>query len=264
MNHASPINNHIIDMTTRRNFIKSAAIGSATAISIPAIVNTAFAKHESQKISLKKDDIILFHGDSITDSGRDWGAHEFNTIKGLGNGYVLLSSAELLNKHADKNLTIYNKGISGFKSNQLLTKWEDDFVKIKPHVVSIMIGVNDYWHTLLPQINYKGTVDDYRSNFRKLLEDIKKDLPGTKLIIGEPFAVKGVKSVDDTWYPAFDGYRKISKELAAEFGAVFIPYQTVFDEALKVAPGNYWTTDGVHPTIAGTSLMSHAWLKAIA
>ncbi|RYD94424.1 MAG: lysophospholipase [Sphingobacteriales bacterium] len=252
--------------SSRRNFIKSTAIGATAAISLPAIVNSAFAaeKDKTKKITLKKDDVILFHGDSITDSGRDWGKHEFNTIPGLGNGYVLLSAAKLLNKHADKNLTIYNKGISGFKTNQLLTKWDDDFLKIKPNVVSIMIGVNDYWHTLLPQIKYTGTLDDYRVNYRKTLENIKTQLPGTKLIIGEPFAVKGVKSVDDKWYPAFDGYRKVSKELAAEYGAIFIPYQAVFDEALKVAPGSYWTTDGVHPSIAGTSLMSQAWLKAIA
>ncbi|MEO6497887.1 MAG: SGNH/GDSL hydrolase family protein [Mucilaginibacter sp.] len=250
-------------MTTRRNFIKTAAIGSATAISIPAIVNSAFAGKKIKKIALKKDDTILFHGDSITDSGRDWGKHEFNTIPGLGHGYVLLSSAELLNKHADKNLTIYNKGISGFKSNQLLDRWGEDFMKIKPNVVSIMIGVNDYWHTFIPSINYKGTLDDYRANYRKLLDNIKKELPGTKLIIGEPFGVKVVKVVDEKWYPVFDTYRHVSTEMATEFGATFLPYQTVFDEALKVAPGSYWTTDGVHPTIAGTSLMSHAWLKAI-
>ncbi|RCH54062.1 lysophospholipase [Mucilaginibacter hurinus] len=250
-------------MTTRRNFIKKAAIGSAAAISIPAIVNAVFASEKSKKVALKKDDIILFHGDSITDSGRDWGKHEFNTIPGLGNGYVLLSAAKLLNKHADKKLTIYNKGISGFKTNQLLTKWNDDFLAIKPTVISIMIGVNDYWHTKITSINYKGTLDDYRNNYRKLLTDIKKDLPAARLILAEPFGLKGVKHVDDTWYPALDNFRNVSKELATEFGAVFIPYQAVFNEALKVAPGDYWTTDGVHPTIAGTSLMSEAWLKAI-
>ena len=54
-----------------------------------------------------------------------------------------------------------------------------------------------------------------------------------------------------------------AKEIATQFNAVFIPYQKVFDEAQKIAPGNYWTADGVHPTLAGTKLMAHAWLKVV-
>ncbi|RZA01368.1 MAG: lysophospholipase, partial [Sphingobacteriaceae bacterium] len=206
-------------------------------------------------------DVVLFQGDSITDSGRDWGKNEFNTIPGLGHGYVLLSSAQLLNDHADKNLTIYNKGVSGNKVVNLLGRWNQDCIKLKPAVVSIMIGVNDFWHTL--DFGYKGTLQVYKDDYHKLLDGTTKELPGVKLIIGEPFGVRGVKAVTDKWYPAFDGYRQVSRDIAAEYGATFIPYQTVFDKAAETAPGSYWTTDGVHPSIAGTSLMSHAWLKAI-
>jgi len=44
---------------------------------------------------------------------------------------------------------------------------------------------------------------------------------------------------------------------------VFVPFQKVFDQAEKVAPGSYWTTDGVHPSLAGSQLMAQAWLKAV-
>ncbi|RYD84007.1 MAG: lysophospholipase, partial [Sphingobacteriales bacterium] len=232
------------------------------AISIPSIVTSAFAgEKKGKKISLQKNDVILFQGDSITDSGRDWGKNEFNTIPGLGHGYVLLTAAKLLNKHADKNLTIYNKGISGHKVYQLLERWDRDCIDLKPAVVSIMIGVNDFWHTL--DYGYKGTIEVYKTDLKKLLDITQTKLPGVKLVIGEPFGIKGVKAVTDKWYPAFDGYRQASREAAAEHGAVFIPYQAVFEKALEVAPGSYWTTDGVHPSIAGTSLMSQAWLKAV-
>ncbi|RVT97180.1 twin-arginine translocation signal domain-containing protein [Mucilaginibacter limnophilus] len=245
----------------RRNFIKTTAAGTA-AISIPSIVNSAFATEpKPKKVGFNKNDIVLFQGDSITDSGRDWGKHEFNTIPGLGHGYVLLTSAQLLNTHADKNLTIYNKGISGHKVYQLLERWDRDCIDLKPNVVSIMIGVNDFWHTL--DFGYKGTLDVYKADLKKLLDTTQSQLPGVKLVIGEPFGIKGVKAVTDKWYPAFDGYRHAAREAATEHGAIFIPYQTVFEKALAVAPGSYWTTDGVHPSIAGTSLMSHAWLKAV-
>ena len=75
--------------------------------------------------------------------------------------------------------------------------------------------------------------------------------------------MKNVKAVDDSWYPAFDGYRQVAREMADEFGAAFIPYQSVMDEALKLAPATYWSLDGVHPSPAGASLMAQAWLKAV-
>ena len=63
--------------------------------------------------------------------------------------------------------------------------------------------------------------------------------------------------------PEFYGYQKAAREIADKFGAFFIPYQKVFDEAQKKAPGVYWTPDGVHPSLAGAQLMASAWLEAI-
>jgi lysophospholipase L1-like esterase len=121
--------------------------------------------------------------------------------------------------------------------------------------------VNDFWHTLTG--NYTGTIQVYQKDLDALLERTKKQLPGVKLIIGEPFAVTGIKAVDAKWYPAFDEYRRAARTLADRHGAVFIPYQTLFDKAQKLAPGVYWTYDGVHPSVAGSQLMAHAWLEAV-
>lgn len=128
-------------------------------------------------------------------------------------------------------------------------------------MLSILIGVNDYWHK--HDGKYNGNIEVYENDFRALLNKTKASLPDVKLIIGEPFALKGIKAVDDSWYPDFDAYRVVAKKIATEFNAVFIPYQKVFDEAVKTAPGNYWTVDGVHPTLAGGKLMAQAWLKAV-
>jgi len=87
-------------------------------------------------------------------------------------------------------------------------------------------------HSLLA----KGTIETYRTDYRKLLERTKKALPKVKLIIMEPYAVKGVKAVDEKWYPAFNDYQRAAKEIALEFNAVFIPLQTIFDKAQESAP----------------------------
>ncbi len=251
-----------ISENTRREFIKKATFGTIAAISIPEILSAAAPKGKIKEIKLQKDQVILFQGDSITDSGRNREDTGYNTASNLGTGYPLLAGAALLNKYEAFDLRIFNKGISGNKVFQLAERWDKDCLDLKPDVLSILIGVNDIWHKLTG--NYNGTIDIYRKDYSALLERTMKVLPDVKLIICEPFAVKGVKAVDDTWYPEFDEYRKAAREIARQYKASFIPFQSIFDEAQKRAPGSYWTGDGVHPTLAGAQLMAKAWMKTIA
>jgi len=245
----------------RRNFIRKAALGSMMAISIPEILSASMSTSAVKRNSLQKDDVILFQGDSITDAGRIREETGFNNARALGSGYPMLAGAELLEKYAPLNLKIFNKGVSGNKVFQLADRWDAECLDIKPDILSILIGVNDIWHKLAG--NYNGTVEVYRHDYIALLERTKKALPNVKLIICEPFAVPGIKAVDEKWYPEFYGYQKAAREIADQFGATFIPYQKIYDEAQKQAPGAYWTGDGVHPTLAGAQLMAKAWMKAV-
>jgi len=245
---------------SRRSFLKKAAIGTMMAAGIPEILSAAMTVKGMKKIELGKDNIILFQGDSITDAGRERENSSFNNAEALGSGYAMLAAASLLDKYAPLNLKIFNRGISGNKVYQLAERWDKDCIDIKPDVLSILIGVNDFWHTL--NGDYNGTVEIYRKDFIALLERTKKALPGIKLIICEPFAVAGIKAVNEKWYPGFYGYQKAAKEIASSFGVLFIPYQSIYDEAQKRAPGVYWTGDGVHATLAGAQLMAQAWLRA--
>lgn len=246
----------------RRNFIKTASIGALGAISIPQIVSAAVAAEPiAKKVTIAKGDIILLQGDSITDSGRNKTVMTPNNASALGNGYALMAAGQLLMKHADKDLKIYNKGISGHKVYQLAERWDADALDIKPNILSIHIGVNDFWHTLTN--GYKGTIDTYISDYKKLLDRTKTALPNVKLIVCEPFAVMGVRSVDEKWYPTFDLFRKAARDIADQYNAPFVPYQAAFDKALTQAPAAYWTGDGVHPSVAGAELMAQTWLEAI-
>lgn len=229
---------------------------------MPQLVTSAFAAEPARKkINLQKDDVVLFQGDSITDAGRKKDNAEANNPSALGSGYAMLAASDLLYKYADKNLKVYNRGISGNKVYQLADRWQKDCLDLKPNVLSILIGVNDFWHTLTN--NYKGTIETYRNDFTSLLNRTKQSLPDVKLIIGEPFAVPGIKAVDEKWFPAFNDYRTAAREIANQFNAVFIPYQSIFDKAQQQAPGVYWTHDGVHPSLAGAHLMAHAWMDAV-
>jgi lysophospholipase L1-like esterase len=245
----------------RRSFIKKAALGGILAVSIPEILSAAMAADGHRKTRLGKNNVILFQGDSITDAGRKRDDNSYNNSNVLGSGYPMLAGAALLEKYPSLDLKVYNKGISGNKVYQLAERWDKDCLEIKPDVLSILIGVNDIWHKL--DGKYDGTVEIYKNDYISLLEKTKKALPGVKLIICEPFAVNGVKAVNDKWYPEFYSYQKTAREIATQFGATFIPYQKIYDEAQKQAPGVYWTPDGVHPSLAGAQLMAHAWLDAV-
>jgi lysophospholipase L1-like esterase len=245
----------------RRSFIKRTTLAGIVAASIPGIVSASFAATAAKKITLAKGNTILFQGDSITDAGRDRDSSEFNDPGGLGPGYVLLVAAALLQKYAQLDLRFYNRGISGNKVYQLAGRWDKDCLELKPDVLSILIGVNDIWHKL--NGDYNGTVDIYRNDYIALLERTRKALPDVQLVICEPFAVPGIKAVNDKWYPEFYSYQKAAREIADKFGAVFIPMQKLFDEAQKQAPGSYWTPDGVHPSLAGAHLMAGAWFETI-
>lgn len=249
----------------RRNFLRNAAVGTVGLAAIPEILSASMQlgkkKQKGLLPSLKTGDVILFQGDSITDSGRERMKQQSNLSGSFGTGYSFLAASHLLNENPSKDLSIFNRGISGNKVYQLSERWQRDCFDLNPALLSILVGVNDFWHTL--DGKYDGTVEKYAQDYKQLLVLTLKMIPEVKLVIGEPFAVAGTSAVTDKWFPAFDGYRAAAKKLADEFDAVFIPYQAIFNEALNYAPSKYWTGDGVHPSMAGCSLMAEAWLNAV-
>lgn len=206
-------------------------------------------------------DVILFQGDSITDARRSRKrAGKPNDAAALGGGYAGLAAGQLLIDRAGSGLKIYNRGISGNKVFQLADRWQKDCLDLKPNLLSILIGVNDIWHMLKGK--YDGTVEVYEKDYFALLERTRKALPGVKLVICEPFVLR-CGAVDDKWFPLFDEYRAVARKVARSFGANFVPFQAMFDEASKISPPQHWAGDGVHPSPAGASLMAHNWLKAV-
>lgn len=220
-----------------------------------------FTSWESSKQEIPKNAVILFQGDSITDAGRNKQDDSSNTASALGHGYAFIASSGLLADHPAKNIRCYNRGISGNKVFQLADRWEKDCLALKPDILSILVGVNDFWHTI--DLNYKGDVNTYEEDYRSLLSRTVDALPDARLILGEPFALKGGSAITDEWYPEFPKYRQACRRVAEEFNTEFIPYQEIFDRAAKETGAAYWSGDGVHPTIAGSRLMANAWIETL-
>ncbi|WP_340114171.1 SGNH/GDSL hydrolase family protein [Maribellus mangrovi] len=248
---------------SRRNFLFKSSAGAAALASIPAIVSSCIANEDKSASTavFEKGGIVLFQGDSITDAGREKTKELPNNGSSFGGGYAFLAASHLLNTMPEKELLIYNRGISGNKVYQLASRWDKDCLDLKPDVLSILIGVNDYWHKR--NGNYDGTVEIYENDYMKLLERTKKALPDIKLVLCEPFYVLETKSVDESWVEPMKQYQAAAKRVSEAFETMWVPYQSIFDEAINHAPGVYWTNDGVHPSMAGAQLMSEAWLKVV-
>jgi len=207
-----------------------------------------------------KDAVILFQGDSITDAHRDRSRQNANDAKSLGDGYPFMIASDLLRDYPEKRLTVYNRGISGNKVPDLQSRWQTDCLDLKPNVLSVLVGVNDIWHKLGGR--YDGTVEDYRTGLTALLQQTQDALPQIRIVLCEPFVLR-CGAVTDKWFPEFTERLEVARSVAKEQSLTRVPFQEMFDEAVKEAPPQYWAADGVHPTLAGHSLMAKTWRNVV-
>src|SRR5437867_8989397 len=241
------------DHLTRRDFVTAASALAGAAL-LPAAATAGRAPAGSTDGT-----VVLFQGDSITDAGRDRGVADPNSASALGSGYPLLVASAALAAHPDRGLRFYNRGVSGNKVPDLAARWSADTVALAPDVLSILIGVNDFWHKL--GHGYTGTVQDYENQYTALLEETRRALPNARLIVLEPFVLR-CGAVDDRWFPEFDERRAAAERVAQHARAAFIPLQRVFDDLARRAAPQYWAADGVHPTPAGHAVISERWRRA--
>lgn len=247
----------------RRTFLGTAGVLGATAVlPFPGLRPLPAPSSRSKESGSAGDAgiTLLFQGDSITDCGRDRKGTDPNSAAALGNGYPLLIASQLLATRAEAGYRIFNRGVSGNTVPDCDARWQADALDLAPDVLSILIGVNDYWHTL--NGSYKGTADDYRQQFAALLARTRTALPKVRFVVLEPFTLRtGV--ITDSWFPAFDERRKIARQVADNAGATFLSTQDLFDRLSREAPPAYWASDGVHPTAAGHGAIADMWMEAV-
>ncbi len=205
---------------------------------------------------------ILFQGDSITDCGRarleitDPGYSR----TGLGPGYPYLIAARLLCDRG-RDFQFYNFGISGNRIVDLYARWKADCINLRPDILSILIGVNDTWHEKARRNGVE--VPRYEQFYRMLMDWTLKELPDIGIVLLEPFVLP-FGAVGEDWLDEIAQRGEVVRRIANDYHAVFVPLQSVLNNALNVAPQEHWLADGVHPMPAGHQLIADAWLKAAA
>ncbi len=200
---------------------------------------------------INPEDRILFIGDSITDTNRNR-----EDVACLGkNGYCALVSGRILADLGAPELPIFNRGINGHKVIDILNRVQKDILDLEPTVISMLLGINDAGN----EVNTHHAIEasTFHENYRALLTAIR-DKISTQIVLLEPFLGTSLRpELRPYLNPKIDAVRA----LAVEFGTELIPLDGIFAESCTVAPVTYWLSDGVHPTLAGHTLIADEWMS---
>ncbi len=200
---------------------------------------------------------ILFFGDSITDANRN--RESDCTLGAYGLGFVRSVAGTLMCEAPDK-YEIINRGIGGNRLVDLYARVKIDCWNLEPDVLNILIGVNDVWHEVAAKNGVE--IDRFENVYRMMLKETKERLPNTKIIICEPFILKG-KVTEEKYdeFLAVKEYAKVAKKIAEEFHCYFLPLQEKIDAFAEKYGVEACLSDGVHPAVGGAQLIANEWLK---
>jgi acyl-CoA thioesterase-1 len=204
---------------------------------------------------IQNGDTILFQGDSITDCGqRDTKDH-------MGGGYVAMVAGMLAARYPDLRVKIINRGIGGDRTVELLNRWQEECIDIKPDLLSIKIGVNDVWRKLGEWAGQKYVpLEEYKVNLTALVDQAQA--AGIKrIVLVSPTTIE--HDNDGELNQELATYAEFARQLAAERGLLYADVRTLLMKARTERPEIVWTGDGCHPTTAGHALIAEAWMKAI-
>ena len=190
-----------------------------------------------------KDKTIVFFGDSITDTCR--------TVQNkytFGGGFVNMVKTEIDICFPQLNINIYNEGISGNKTEDLINRI-DDVISKKPDTVFLLIGINDIWHPY--DQNIIPDIKEIINRINYIIDTLKENQ--SEVVLLTPFLFPTNEH--------FEGLLPLFNELIKQLNA-YIDTNNIkcIDtyELLKQSSPFDVTKDSIHPTIFGHGILAQA------
>jgi len=190
-----------------------------------ASLNRYRAANDSLGLPQRGERRVVFMGNSITDSWAPLFAEQFP-----GKPYV-------------------GRGISGQTTPQMLVRFRQDVVALKPAVVVILAGTNDIAGNTGP-----STLEMIEDNLRSMTEIAKAN--GIRVVLSSVLPV-----FDYPWKrglepaPKIVALNKWIRAYADSAGAVYLDYHTPMADARQGLRAEL-TRDGVHPNADGYRVMA--------
>ena len=197
---------------------------------------------------------VLFYGDSIT----DWFRVK-EDAGDLGHGYAA-RVAGVYRALFGEDVLFINRGVSGNRVGDLLERYEEDVLALRPDVISILIGVNDTWRRY--DRNDPTSAEIFEARYAQLLGRIRGDLPNCRIMMIEPFLLH--EPADRwQWHEDLDPKRLAVCRLAQKYADWYLPMQGILtEEVIRThCRESSLLYDGVHPTEKGQALLAVHILK---
>ena len=206
---------------------------------------------------------VVFLGDSITQQG------ENSEGEGTYKGFITS-----LRENVSQEVELINKGIGGNKVSDLLLRYNDDVLKLKPNIVFIYIGINDVWHKY--DWGTGSDIDIYEKGLRKIITDIKA--VGAKIILCTPTVIgensgefklnNNFKDIDtmEIMNKDLDAFSDVVRNLSSEFSTDLLDLRKKFKKYISEnndqnMPKGVLTSDGVHLNNEGNKLIADEMIK---
>lgn len=201
---------------------------------------------------------LLVIGDSITDCGRARPVAEGNET---GSGYVGMVNALLGALYPVHGIRVINMGVNGNTVRELKLRWRKDVLEQQPDWLVIFIGINDVWRQFDAPLRTEQHVliDEYRQELDSLIKQTTPHLQG--LVLMSPYFLEPNR--EDHMREAMDAYASVVRELASQYGAIFVDTQQAMDLLLERMHPMAIAWDRIHPNQTGHMVLALALIRAL-
>ena len=206
-----------------------------------------------------------------------------------GGYYVQMLSDFYLTRYPDREVRIYNAGVSGDNAGDALSRFDDDVRRRRPSVVTIMFGMNDSWrdglyspakmtnaaHRAALPAQEAACYTNYVANMTRLAERVRTELPEARLMFltPTPYDETAVATAKRTT-PALKGtaaalarFADAGRRLAAQTGGEVVDWNKSVSALVAARQAqdpdfSFVRNDRVHPEAPGHLFMTYEFLKA--
>ncbi|MBW3622574.1 MAG: SGNH/GDSL hydrolase family protein [Armatimonadetes bacterium] len=195
---------------------------------------------------------IVALGDSITEMG------------GSKGGYVWQIEQVLRTHYPDARIRIFNAGISGQDSTQMLGRFQKDVLSREPTLIMISAGINDAYKGFDPDHPLGGgtggvSVEAYRNNIETMILAARER--GIEVVLLTPTPFEG--EFEERFNARLEKYVTAARELASRHAVRLADQYSAFQDYRERHPSTRLTTDTVHMNETGNKLMARVVLLAL-